>query len=94
MRGAGCLVVGIALGLALGLVGFGLGLSAFFAAQQETLRGADQAQGFLAGLESSVAWCGLGSLGLLIATGALVILLKELGDETARRERGDLRSTR
>ena len=81
----------IALGLGLGLLGFGLGLAAFFAAQRASLAEVRQAPGFLAGLESAVAWCGLGSLGLLIATGALVILLKELGDESARRERGDLR---
>lgn len=78
-------------GLAVALVGFGLGLAAFFNAQGTALEEAEQAPAFLSTLEAAVAWCGLGSLGLLIAFGALVVLLRELGEESARRRRGEVR---
>lgn len=74
------------------LVGFGLGLASFFRAQGTALEEAGEAPAFLSTLEGAVAWCGLGSLGLLIAFGSVVILLKELGDESARRRRGDVRA--
>lgn len=81
------------LGALVALVGFGLGLAAFFQAQRTALEEAEQAPAFLSTLEAAVAWCGVGSLGLLIAFGSLVVLLRELGEESARRRRGEVRPT-
>ena len=92
LAGAGCLVAALVLGLALGLAGFGLGLSSFFQAQSSTLSEAGQTPAFVSTLEGAVAWCGVGSVGLLIAFGSLVILLRELSEESARRRRGEVRA--
>ncbi|MBL4845592.1 MAG: hypothetical protein JKY65_08710 [Planctomycetes bacterium] len=92
LAGAGCLVVALVVGLAVALAGFGFGLSAFFQAQSSALKEAEQAPAFLSTLEGAVAWCGIGSLGLLIAFGSLVILLRELAEESARRRRGEIRA--
>ena len=91
LYGFGCLGVALCAGLALALVGFGLGLNAYFYAQRSELSDAAQAPAFLGTLEAAVAWCGVGSLGLLIATASIVVLFKELGEESARRARGEVR---
>ena len=51
----------------------------------------EEAPAFLSSLEGAVGWCALGCLGFLVAFGSLVILLRELSEESARRRRGEVR---
>ncbi|MGE0713273.1 MAG: hypothetical protein AB7N76_35485 [Planctomycetota bacterium] len=88
--GYGCLVAAVLGGGALALGGALAGLASYFRAQQATAAQVRETGAFLGTLEAAVAWCGAGALGLLVATGALVILLKEMADDTARKQRGDV----
>lgn len=88
LAGLGCLVGALCLGSALALAGFLLGLASYFRAQATVLEDVNDTAGYLDTLEAAVAWCGLGALGSLVATGALILILKELADESARKQRG------
>jgi hypothetical protein len=91
LAGYGCLAALTAGG---GLVGAGLivlGIGAYVGAAGQRLDRADEAPAFADALERAVVLCGFGSLGLLVAVIAAVVLLKELGDDAARAARGPLR---
>ena len=57
-------------------------------AQGTVLADVSDTTGYLNTLEAAVAWCGLGALGSLVATGSIILILKELADESARKQRG------
>lgn len=88
LAGLGCLIGALCLGLAVAAAGFLLGLASYFRAQATVLQDVSDTAGYLNTLEAAVAWCGLGALGSLVATGSLILILKELADESARKQRG------
>jgi hypothetical protein len=91
LAGYGCLVAAsVACGLGGVASGF-LGLAALVRGSQGTLRHAEDAHALGLSLERAVGLVGLGALLVLIAIVCAVVLVKELGDDSARRERGAVR---
>jgi len=91
LAGYGCLATLSAGG---GLVGVGLivlGIGAYVGAAEQRLARAEEAPAFADALERAVVLCGFGSLGILVAVVAAVVLLKELSDDAARATRGPMR---
>ena len=91
LGGYGCLMT---LSLAGFIGGSGLvflGVSALLKASREQLRSGEDAYALVGSLEGAVALVGFGALALLVGCVASVVLLKELGDESSRRERGPVR---
>lgn len=91
LAGYGCLATLSAGG---GLAGVGLivlGIGAYVGAAEQRLARAEEAPAFADALERAVILCGFGTLGLLVAVIAAVVLLKELSDDAARATRGPMR---
>jgi hypothetical protein len=88
LAGYGCLVTSSLLGGVVSALGFFLGLSSYFAAQQASLSEVRETSTYLSTLESAVAWSGLGAVGALVGFGSLILLVKELSEDSARKQRG------
>lgn len=91
LAGYGCLA---ALALVGGLGGGGLllaGVGLYVGATGRRLESVREASELAGTLERAVALCGFGALLLLVGVVAVVVLLKELGDDAARAERGPVR---
>lgn len=91
LAGYGCLAT---LSAGSGLAGVSLivlGIGAYVGAAGQRLDSAAEAPALADALERAVILCGFGSLGLLVAVVAAVVLLKELSDDAARAARGPLR---
>lgn len=86
--GYGCLATLLLGGGAGGLAAGFLGVAAVVRGARADVDSAAEARALFAGLEGALALCALGALLLLIACIAGVVLLKELGDDTARARRG------
>lgn len=91
LLGYGCLgATTLSAGLGGGLLLL-LGIGRVASGGQATLRHIEDAHALNQSLEGAVAMSGLGALLLLIAAVALVVLLREMGDDAARRARGPVR---
>lgn len=91
LAGYGCLVT---LALAGGLGGAGLllaGIGTYARSVGRKLADVGEAHELAGTLERAVVLCGFGALALLVGVVATVVLLKELGDDAARAERGPVR---
>lgn len=89
--GYGCLVLtSLGAGLGGGLLLL-LGIGRVAAGGQATLRHAEDAHALSESLEGAMGMAGLGALLLLVAAVAFVVLLREMGDDAARRARGPVR---
>ena len=88
LAGYGCLVALLLAGGGGGCALMLAGIGAFIGASGTEVEDTADAAGFLESLEGSVVLCGSATLALLVAVIALVILLKELGDDMAKRRRG------
>lgn len=89
--GYGCLVVtSLGAGLGGGLLLL-VGIGRVATGGQATLRHAEDAHELSRSLELAVAQAGGGALLLLVALVALIVLLREMGDDAARRARGPVR---
>ena len=92
LKGYGCLLTLVVSGLCGGGLLLVLGVGRVVGAGQGPApEGGAEAQALVGSLETAVAMCGAGALALLVATVAGVVLLKELGDDAARRQRGPMR---
>ncbi len=89
--GYGCLAtLALAGGLG-GAAGVFLGIARFVRARDARLESGADAAVFLGGLEGAVVLVAVGALAFLVGATAGVVLLKELGDDSAARERGPVR---
>ena len=91
IAGYGCLTALVLAGFVGGSSLIFFGVSALMAARGETLESARDAGALVDSLEGAVAISGAGALGLLIGFVSAVVLLKELSDDAARRQRGAVR---
>lgn len=88
--GYGCLALLVLAGTGGGLFLLFLGVRAVMRGREADLGSSADAAALVDSLEGGVAAAGFGALALLVAAVALVVLLKELADETAARRRGPL----
>lgn len=91
LSGYGCLITLVLSGFLGGSTLAFLGVSALLKASEGELRSGEEAHALIGSLEGAVALVGFGCLGLLVGFVSSVVLLKELGDESSRRERGPVR---
>jgi len=91
LAGYGCLVGLLAGGLLGGAALVFLGVAGIVRGSGSELASAREAWQLQVELETALVLVAAGCLGLLVGVVAGVVLLKELGDEAARRERGPLR---
>ena len=88
LAGYGCLSVLLLSGLGGGLGLIVMGIGAYLRAGAIDVEDTVEAHRLLDGLEGAVVLCGAGTLALLVGLVALVVLLKELGDDSRRASRG------
>jgi hypothetical protein len=88
MRGYACLGLIAATGWLGGLALVMAGLAVYMRAASLRVERMDDARDLTAALEQAVALCGFAALALLVGIVASVVLVKELGDDAARAERG------
>lgn len=89
--GYGCLATLALAGALGGAAATFLGIARFVRARDARLESGADAALFLGGLEGAVMLVAAGALAFLVGAAAAVVLLKELGDDAAARERGPVR---
>lgn len=90
LAGFGCLAALLLAGALGGTAAAFLGVARIVRGSEVELESARDAHALALSLEGAVALCGVGSLGILVAVVAAILLLKELGDASARRRRGPI----
>ena len=90
LAGLSCLAALLALGAVGGGSAVFLGVGRIVRGSVTELQSVGEAHALAISLETAVVLCAVGALGLLLAGVALVLILKELSDQSARRRRGPI----
>lgn len=88
--GLGCLAGLLAVGAGGGGAALFLGVSRIVRGSLTPLESVREAHALAISLETAVVLCAVGALGVLLGGVALVLILKELSDQSARRQRGPI----